>query len=681
MVFGVFNKVLKIDLSNESTEVIKISDDIYQQYLGGIGLGVHLLYQLQQEGADPLGPQNHLGFFPGLLSGTSSSFSGRYMVVTRSPLTLGWGDSNSGGFFGPEIKYAGWDGIIFVGAAKNPIFVSIKDDNVEFHNAKDLWGLDAPTTEKRIKEKLKDRRTQVATIGVAGEKKSLISGIVTDRGRIAARSGVGAVMGSKNLKAVAVRGTQRPKIYDRKKLAKIKEKYLKKSTIVKKKMPSRVSALQKLTKKLLPLYRVMKLRLKPPLGLETMYIVHSYKKWGTTFYTPIAIYMGDAPTMNWKGIGYIDFPLQRGEKIDGDHLLQYQIKDYACRACPVACGGEVENHNPSDPDYYVEHDHRPEYETMSMFGSNIMNDNIEAILKINEICNKQGLDTISTGATVAFAIECFEEGLLTLEDTNGLHLKWGNHKAAYELVKMIVNREGLGNILADGVKRAAEQIGGKAHEFAMHVGGQEVPAHDPKFDDTLGLAYELEASPGRHTKGNRYVGEFTGIHKFIPKYIKKESKKYHFYRAHHYYSHVVDSSGLCEFGTIMGVLPIREWINATTGWSLSFDDLFIIGERIFTLRYMFTLREGINPLRDYKLPPRIRGDPPYTHKKGPLKGKRLPLDQMKREFLRECQWDPQTGLPTETVVQRLGLSKEWELLKKSKFYEQIIKIPEISSVY
>ena len=297
----------------------------------------------------------------------------------------------------------------------------------------------------------------------------------------------------------------------------------------------------------------------------------------------------------------------------------------------------------------MEREHRPEYETLALFSSNILNDNLAAIFKINQLCNQAGIDTISAGSVVAFAMECWEHGLITRKDTNGLELEWGNHQNVVQLVQKIINREGIGDILADGVWRAAQKIGNGSEKFAMHVGGQEIPAHDPRVEKTLAISYELDATPGRHNKGNVFFAKASKVHKFMPTYIKKRGKKHALYRAHNYFLQVINSCGICEFGPWMSIMPLRDYIRVFAGWDdFSMEELFLVGERIHTIRHLFTIREGINPMRDWRLPKRVRNELPE-------------LDRWKVEYLQECDWDVETTVPSRKCAKRLDLEKELDM--------------------
>ncbi|MFX0043773.1 MAG: aldehyde ferredoxin oxidoreductase family protein, partial [Candidatus Hodarchaeota archaeon] len=451
---GYFGKVLWIDLSKEKFHEEKLSEDIYRQYLGGYGLACKLIYDNMPSKIDPLGAEAIIGYFPGLLTGTIAPLSGRYMTAGKSPLTGTWGDANSGGYFGPEIKRCGYDGILVKGIFNNPKYIMIIDGEKEFIDASDLWGLDSVKTEEELKNK--HGNVRIACIGTAGEKLSLISGIVNDKGRIAARCGLGAVMGSKKLKALALQGKEKVQIADKESLLNATKQYNN--------------------------------------DMKYSHAITLYRNLGTSGLNVAAGQSGDSPVKNWGGSSIDDFPIEKLENISGEELNKYKQKEYGCFSCAVQCGGILKV-----PELDIEETHLPEYETCASFGNLLLNEDLLSIIKINDLCNRAGIDTISTGGTVAFAIECFENGILTKEDTDGLELKWGNSQAIIELVKKIINRVGIGDILADGSKRASEKIGKGSEKYTMHSMGQELAMHDAKFFKSLGMSYAFDPTPGRHT--------------------------------------------------------------------------------------------------------------------------------------------------------------------------------------
>jgi aldehyde:ferredoxin oxidoreductase len=598
-------KVLNVNLSTGEIRAEQVPEEMYRKYLGGYGLGARFLLDRVPPGADPLGPENMLGMFPGLLTGTPL-FGQRYQVVTKSPLTGGWGDANCGGNTGPFMKHAGWDGLMVFGQSDKPVYILIQDDKVSIEDASDLWGVDAIEAEKRLQER-HGKRASVADIGPAGEKLSLISGICNDHGRLAARSGVGAVMGSKKLKAVVIVPSRNIMVQNKDTLAAVKV------------------GLQEFVKPTADFFRTF----------------------GTTGITAGSAHNGDSPVKNWGGVGKVDFPDVQG--LTGPVVNEKMEKHYACWHCPLACGAESkESDNPEYP--YPRHTHRPEYETMASFGTMNLNNNLDSITYANHLCNSYGFDSISAGATVSFAIDCFENGILTKEDTDGLELHWGDDKAIIELLNLMGQRKGIGDVLADGVKRASERIGRGSEKFAMHVGGQELPMHDPKLQPEYHTTYKLDPTPARHTQyeGNRRFG-------LIPPAVRDrtvaEGRGAH-HKGASEYMHVVNANGHCQFVMMAAnTANIPEWINMTTGWDVTREELLQTGERIANMRMAFEVREGGNPVKR-QVPERMSSP---VLKDGPHADFGLDTATLEKEFLEACDWDPETTKPSPAKLASLGL--------------------------
>jgi len=361
---------------------------------------------------------------------------------------------------------------------------------------------------------------------------------------------------------------------------------------------------------------------------------------------------GESPVKNWGGIGEIDFP--NASAVSDQSVIAYQNKKFACLGCPIACGGEVTVG--SGP--YACKTHKPEYETLSALGSLCLNDNLESIIKVNDICDRAGLDTISLGATIAFAIECYENGILNKDDTDGIELTWGNHQAIVALSEKMVRREGLGEILADGTRIAAKKIGRGSEQFAMHLGGQEIPMHDPRCTPGYGTTYFTDATPARHMQGGSAFLEsgfaIPGIpFKPMEKYIYTGKGDLHRYMSN--LSHVVNASGLCYFAfMVYGANMIPQFLEYVTGQSYNLEQLQTIGERIGTLRMSFNIREGVK-LSDRKIPGRMIGDPPLQA--GPLKDITIDIKTLTSEYLEKAGWDSQTGKPSQQKLEELGLEK------------------------
>ncbi|MGB9595331.1 MAG: aldehyde ferredoxin oxidoreductase family protein [Candidatus Poribacteria bacterium] len=600
-------KILFVDLSKGEIKEELFGEEILRKYIGGYGLAAKIMYDRQKPGVDPLGPENMLGFLTGPLTGTPAVIGSRYVVVGKSPLTRTWGDANSGGEFGPNLKFSGYDGVFFTGISPKPVYLLIENGKAELKDADWLWGKDTNETEDMLKEK-HGNKTNVACIGPSGEKLLLISCIINDKGRAAGRSGLGAVMGSKKLKALAVLGDMKVPLADEQRTIALRRAY--------------VNAIS---------------------GFGDV-----LKKYGTSGITAGASESGDAPVKNWSDAGSEVFPT--ATKISDDAVIAYQEKRYACWRCPIGCGGHVKV--VSGP--FASTTHKPEYETLGSYGTMCLNDNIESIIKLNEICNKMGLDTISAGCTIAFAIECYENGLITKNDTDGIELKWGNAEAIVAMTEKLAKREGFGNILADGAKIAANKIGKGAEQYAVHVAGQEVPMHDPKFTHGLTVTYLIDATPARHTQGGELITPGSGMDltKPEPRVYTGRAK---LQRELMNLMHIVNVAGLCMFGySSMPVDSLPEFISSVTGWDYSLDECQITGERIGTLRHIFNLREGHNPL-EREFSGRIIGKPPLT--RGPLKDVSIDEKTMIKEYLELVDWDQKTAIPSKSALERLGLEE------------------------
>jgi aldehyde:ferredoxin oxidoreductase len=625
MLGGYMGKILYVDLTKGGVKEETPDEKFYRDFIGGYGIGARIIYSRQKGKVEPLGTENILGFATGPLTGVPGTFGSRYVVMAKSPLTGTWGDANSGGDFGPYLKFAGCDAVFFTGISPKPVYLFIDEGKAELRDATHLWGRDTNETEDLLKSELGEE-IRACCIGPAGEKLSLLSCIINDKGRAAGRSGLGAVMGSKRLKAVAVKGRERVPVSDKEKLVKARGKYL---------------------------------------AGEMPKFANSLKQFGTPGATASSAFSGDSPVKNWGGVGTLDFP--NAQAISDQSVLNLVEDKYGCWGCPISCGALMR----AGKEYQYEAGvHRPEYETLCSFGTLCLNDNLESIIKANDICNRYGLDTISTGAAVAFAIECYENGLLTEKDTGGIVLSWGEHRAIVELTEKIAKREGFGEILADGVKRAAEKIGKGVEKYAFHAGGQELPMHDPRFAPGLALTYQSDATPGRHTQA---VLGFLEMRRALPSeglaFIKEaemrrwkglgQLDKYTYTgkgeieaklkNAHH----LVNASGMCNFGSV--VLPadaLPTFLALVTGWELSLDELDRTGQRIAAIRQAFNAREGITA-KDLKLKGRPIGNPPLE--KGPLAKVKVDVDTLRDEFFKAMDWDIETGKPSKKKLEELGL--------------------------
>jgi len=609
-------KILTVNLGSGVSEAESLPEDMYRRYIGGYGLGARLLFDRIPQGAEALGPDNVLGFFPGLLTGTPL-FGSRYEVVAKSPKTGGWGDANSGGDFGPFLKHAGWDGLLVSGISDKPVYLLIEDEKVEIKDASDLWGLDAITTEVELKER-HGKKASVACIGQAGENLSYMAGICNEYGRLAARSGLGAVMGSKKLKAVVVLASRNILAGD----------------------DADVRSLVRTTID------------------EFGPIAAFFRGFGTTGITATSAVTGDSPVKNWGGVGTVDFPA--APQLAGDKFNAKMDKTYACWHCHLSCGAESkESDNPKFP--YPKGTHRAEYETACAFGTLALNADIDSLQCVNHLCNAYGLDTISAGATVAFAIECYENGLISSEDTGGLELTWGNGEAIVDMVHRIGRREGIGALFADGIRKAAQKLGPKAEPFAMEVGGEELPMHEARLQPEYFTTYKLDPTPARHCQ---YPGAFApdwGVPPALGDRNEASGRALH-HKGISECQHIVNSIGTCMFITLTGPdQRIPEWINAVTGWDTTHQELLKTGERIANLRMAFQVREGDSPAQR-RIPGRLIGNPPLEE--GPHAGVSLDAETLQREFLAACDWDQQTCKPSRAKLEELGLQDVADALYK-----------------
>ena len=591
-------KLLFVDLSTGEIREEISDEDICRDFIGGYGVGARILYNRQKGGVDPLGPHNTLGLITGPLTGTPAIGGSRYQVVGKSPLTGGWGDANSGGHFGPRLKFAGYDGVFFTGISDNPVYLLVDNGKAELKDARRIWGRSTYETEDELREEY-GGASEVAAIGPAGEKVSRMACVITHKGDAAGRSGLGAVMGSKKLKAVVVRGSQ--------------------------KVPIENMAL------------AQELRKRHMADLKATGLLPNFRVFGTGGHADISAHSGDSPVKNWAGIGVIDVP-----DVSGLHrriVISNLDKRKSCWNCPGCCKGSLKEGKGFYS--YPAGNHRLEYETMGSFGVNCGVTTVEPIEMASHLCNSYGLDTISAGSVIAFAMECYENGIITKADTDGVELTWGNDRALIAMLQKIVRREGFGDVLADGVRIAAERIGRGAEQFAVHIGGQEPGAHDPKLPThplqtpthPTSTVYRMDATPGRHTQGFGPSG-------FI--------------------RHLNNAMGTCliiflepslEDPILQGPYAV-DMMRAVTGWDRSREELLRAGERIANMRHVFTLREGINPLERF-VHPRIIGRPPQ--KEGPLAGISLDMEAETYWNLGALDWDRFTTKPSRKKLLELGL--------------------------
>ena len=608
---GYTGRILFVDLSTSKISEENPDENLYRDFFGGYGIGARIIFSRQKAIAEPLASEAMLGFVAGVLTGTPSLFASRYTVVGKSPLTGTWGDANSGGDFGPHLKFSGYDAVFFSGISPEPVYLFLDNGKPQLKQARHLWGKDTAETETMLRTEL-GNGISIASIGPAGENRSLISAIINNRGRAAARSGLGAVMGSKRLKALVARGRQKVPLADQDGLEAARQSYVEK------------------------------------LGGD----VDIYKRFGTCGGMALLVNIGDTPVRNWGGTA-LDFP--NAAALSDQSVVNLQKRKYGCWGCPVACGGFMK----AGSEYnYPEGVCKPEYETLASFGSMCLNDNLESVIMMNEICNRYGLDTISAGSIMAFAIESFANGIITTEDTDGIELNWGNHKAMVAMMEKMARRENFGAVLADGVEKAVERIGKGAEALAVHMHGQEIPMHDPKRFVHYAIAY-LDSTPARHTQGSYAFKPANGLE--YPAYDRSSiAGRGAAAKMGSDLCHAVNCLGMCIFG--VGFMPanaITDFLNLTTGWDFSIKDVLKTGDRIANVRQAFNSREGIS-ISDYNVPGRVSGTPPLQA--GPTAGRTVGFEIIRRDYMAARDWDTATGKPSREKLLELGLDDVAEAL-------------------
>jgi len=622
---GYTGKILRVNLSDKRISIEEPDEKFYRRYFGGTALiGYYLLKELKP-GIDPLGPDNKLIFSAGVITGIPCGGSGRNGVGSKSPLTGGWGDSQAGGFWPAELKRAGWDAIIIEGKADNPVYLWINDDKVEIRDASHLWGKATLEVEKQIQDELGDKRVRVAQIGPAGEKLVRFAAIANDLTHFYGRNGHGAVMGSKRLRAIAVRGHQALLLAN----------------------PEKVRGVAKW---LADNYKAL-------LGYMTAN--------GTANGIPELNEAGILPTRNFQEGQFEGFMDIAGQTVTETIL----VGRGNCYACPINCKREVKVGPPYnvDPVYGG-----PEYETIAALGSFCGVNDLKAIAKANQICSAYGLDTIGTGNSIAFAMECFERGILTKKDTGGIELKFGDAEAMMTMVEMIAKREGLGDILAEGVKRAAEKIGHGAAEYAMQIKGQEIPMHDPRGKVGLGIGYATSPTGADHVHNIHDTmfaveGLFLdrlkelGIQEPLPP-LELSPAKVRMFQYVVNWEHFRNCAVICLFPRF-SPSHFVELVNGATGWNTSVFELMKVGERALALARVFNAREGYTA-KDDILPERFY----EAFNSGPLKNKEIgreTMHQALQTYYKMAGWDPERAVPTKEKLQELDLGWVVEELDKT----------------
>jgi len=614
-------KILRVDLSSGKLAIEELAENFYRKYFGGEGfVGYYLLKEVPQ-GVHPLSPENKLIFAAGPLTGVAVGGCGRHRVGAKSPLTGAFGEAEAGGYWGAELKMTGFDAIIVEGKAERPVYLFVKEGQAQIKDARHLWGLKTLECQNRIREELGDPGIKVAQIGPAGENLVHFACVVNDLDAFAGRTGMGAVMGSKNLKAVACRGHLRPRVAD----------------------PQAVATIARW------------IRDNTPAANRAM------KDYGTASVVMSLNRQGGLPTRNFQ-MGSFD----RASKISGQAMKETIFtRRRGCFACPVQCKREVKVGEP----YVVDANYGgPEYETIAALGSNCEIDDLKIIAKGNEMAAAYGLDSISCGNTIAFAMECFERGLLTLKDTGGLDLHFGNGPAMLRLIEQIALRQGLGDLLADGVARAAKKLGPASEEFALHIKGLEIPMHEPRWKRGMGIGYIMSPTGADHCHNmhdSSYVKMYPlmeemkalGILEPLP-VADLSPAKIRLLIYNSLWMHFLNCAVCCYFVMVYGLVGFERMANlvsTVTGWNTSVFELMKVGERAATLGRVFNLREGFTS-NDDNMPPRF-----FTpHTSGSIRQAALNSEEFqkaKQIYYDMMGWPD--GVPSTGKLGELGI--EWAM--------------------
>lgn len=598
---GYAGKILRVNLTDGTIKKEPLNMEDAKNYIGARGLGTRYFMKEVDPKVEPFSPDNKLIFMTGPLTGTLATSSGRYEVVAKAPLTGAIGASNSGGHFGPELKYAGYDGIIFEGKSEKPVYLYINDDTVELRDASHLWGKNVfETTDMLLEEAGEDAR--VACIGPGGEKLVLFATVMNDKHRAAGRSGLGAVMGSKNLKAVVVKGSKSVEVARPKEFLEI----CKKSRDMLKKHP--------VTGQGLPTY-------------------------GTQILVNILNQSGGLPTRNWRDGGVFEY----ADETSGETLTEkYLVRNKGCFGCNIGCGRVTR----ITEGKFKSFGEGPEYEAGWAFGADCGVRNLEAISKANFICNELGIDPITMGATIACAMEMYEKGILTSKEL-GRDLPFGDDEGIVEFTKMTGLREGFGDIMALGSYRMAERYGHP--ELSMTVKKQEMPAYDGRCLQGMGLEYATSNRGACHVRGYLTSPEILGIPVKLDPFVTDEKASW--LKTFQDLTAVVDSSGICLFTTFgIGLPEISEMLRTATGFDLTDEEILQAGERIWNLEKLFNLEAGFTKTDD-TLPERLLKEPMPS---GPAKGLVNRLDTMLKEYYQVRGWNEE-GIPTDEKLQALGI--------------------------
>jgi aldehyde:ferredoxin oxidoreductase len=607
--YGYQGRFLTVDLGDKNTGEMPLSEDILKDFIGGATLASKLICDHVEKGMDPLGPKSPLVFSTGPFTGTAIPMVSRYAICGISPLTGYWGEATSGGEFPFRLKGSGYDGIFITGKAKGPVYLFVNNGTAEIRDASHLWGKDIYETQKLIEKELESKRLSIACIGKAGEELIRYSCVMNDNGRAAGRCGLGALMGSKNLKAVVVTGTMKTDLFDKD--------------------------------------RVKDLSGECRDFIRGDIVSIAFKEYGSLMYMDMGMTLGDVPAKYFqKSV----FPVNN---ITGEALRRnYVVENYACTGCPIGCGREIKNFSEE-----IESVDGPEYETVGAFGPLCMNFDMDSIIRANHICNSHGLDTISAGVSIAYAMYLYERGVLTNKN-GGMEIKWGDGDTVVKLVEMIVNQEGIGKLLSQGTLAMARKLGRDEGEAAQ-VKGMEVPMHEGRAWHGLAISYATGPRGACHLKGDYYNVDIGGALPVIEYNIMQTDRVTSVGKAENAAKYqnlkdLFDALTLCKYARFTPT-QICQLLNATTGWEITPDDLLTIGERSINIKRAISNKLGLTREED-KLP-KICLEP---LDEGSTSGSVPDMDLMLKEYYQFRKWDWETGKPSREKLIELGLNKEAE---------------------
>jgi len=613
---GYWQKLLRVDLTNRKTRIEQIAEEDLKRFIGGAGLAAEILRREVPGKIDPYSPENLVIFGTGPFQGPAIAGGAKFSIAGISPITGTFGDTAAGADWGPALKDAGYDMLVIEGASEKPVYLHIVDDSIEIKDASHLLGMDTYETIDAIQKETEDKKLSIAAIGPAGEKQVAIACVVVDKHSFAGRCGMGAVMGSKGLKAIVVRGTKKAEMNDPEKAA---------------------SLIKQFQQQILKTVK------------ENEFRAH-----GTPGLCETAESLGDMPIKYWEQ----DVWPEGARKLGAPNFTEVlNAKPYPCKFCPVGCHRKIKI---TEPVEYAQEGIGPEYETLGMMGTNLLIDDPKAVAQGNDIANRLGIDTISAGAMVGFAMECFEKGWITTQHTDGLELKWGDPEVLFELLNQIGNKEGFGALFSEGTLGAAKKISPEAVEIVAHCKGLDFPSHDARSCISLAPTYATGTRGSCHFRGGCEDIEMGGF--FIPeigikegtvKFFERENQSLLASKCQDYFA-LLNSLVICAFmvdGGDMSFSEVRELFNAVTGWDYSIEDLMDAGERIFTVQRLINIRDGYNAGTD-TLPKKMF----QAAKEGFRAGKVPPFKELMEDYYNLRGWD-ENGEPGQETLDRLGVTK------------------------